>query len=255
MPDKSIKNPNYEEWPELDYSHTSQYARNLQMFGKRGQVLYPPTKAMYEYIRDFCIDRVKNHPQYPKFNWKPKIVDVGCGGGFGSYIMSHEGDFVWGIDVDQESIRWAQTVFSRHKNGIYYSPQLSFDVIDVRTENRELMAFDIIACIEVIEHINQYEKLLEFIKRLCKRHKKSKELLERPDSTYVFISSPNRNHPKIGDNKPRNKRHVREWTPQELYDILSGYFKHITLLNCNGIKQDFNTKEAIVLFRCESPIE
>jgi len=253
MTDSSIKNPNYKERPELNYTHGRQYETNLRVWRKTGHPLYPPTKLIYEYIRNSCIDIVKNHPQYPKFNWKPKICDVGCGSGCGTYLLSQEADFAWGIDMDEESIRFAKGFYERHKNNIYYSPQLTFEVIDIRKEPREIMAFDIVACIEVIEHIADYEKTLTFLKRLCKKDKKG-NYLEPPNATFVYISSPNRNFPRIGDDITKNRKHVREWTPSELYDVLTKHFKYVTLLNPKGEQVDLDMKDQAMLLKCETPL-
>lgn len=223
------------------------------MFNRTGHILHPNPRAIYTYIKDYCIDNAKNHPQYPKFIWKPKIVDVGCGGGFGSNILSLEGDFVWGIDTDKDSIRWCNQVFARNKNNIYYSSQLSFEVINVLDEPREIMAFDIVAAIEIIEHINEYDKLLAFIKRLCKREKNG-NYVQAPEATTVFISSPNRNNPGIRDNQPYNKMHVREWTPGEMYDIMTANFKHVVLMNIHGEPKDLDMTDEVMLFKCEVPL-
>lgn len=254
MKDPSILKEDYQENPALDYSNCAQYRRNIDMFFKtKKAVLQPSTRHIYEYIRDFCIDYVKNHPQYPKFIWKPKIVDVGCGGGFGSNILSQEADFLWGIDIDKESIQWANLVFARQKNNIYYSPQVAFENIDILNEPREISAFDIAVCVEVIEHVEDYHKLIEFLKRFCKKGKDG-QYLEPPNSTFVFISTPNRNNPNIGQNQPRSKRHIREWTPEELYGVLIKHFKYVTLLNVKGEPQELSMQDTDMLFKCETPI-
>ena len=250
--DPTITAENYEENEPVNYTHGYQWLKNVEMFRKCGRVLYPPTKKMYEYVKNYCIDFVKNNPQYPKFVWKPKIADIGCGGGFGSNILSQEADFVWGIDKDQESIKFAQEVFTRNKNNIYYTPQIAFDLIDVLEEPREIQAFDIVVCIEVIEHLSDYQKLLDFLKRLCKKDKQG-NYLEPSEATKVFISSPNRNSPKLGKDHPKNKRHVREWTASELYGILEKNFKYITLMNVEGELKDLDMQEAIMFFKCETP--
>ncbi len=251
--DPTITAESYIENEPWDYTHGGQWLRDVEMFRKCGKILYPPTKNIYNFIKNYCIDFVKNHPQYPDFVWKPKICDAGCGGGFGSNILSQEADFVWGIDMDEDSIKFAQAVFTREKNGVYYSPQVSFEVIDMVNEPREISAFDIVSCIEIIEHVPEYEKLLAFLKRLCKKDKKG-VWLEPPDATKVFISSPNRNHPHIGKDHPKNKRHIREWTPPELYGILAKNFKYVTLMNSLGELRDLNMMEDVMLFKCECPL-
>lgn len=261
MPDVSITNKEYKEWPEKDYTRSRQYMRNINMFERverknpgNGDVLYPVQRDMYEFIRDSCIDIVKNHPQYPKFVWKPKICDVGCGGGWGSNILSQEADWVWGIDKCEESIQWCKRVFTRHKNNIYYTPQVSFNVVDIKNEPRTIQPFDIVVCIEVIEHIDDYISVLNFIKRLCKKHKKTGEYLEPPNATICYISSPNRNYQTMGKEYPRNKRHVREWTPDELYAVLTKHFKYVVLRNPKGEPQELSMTEPHMLFECQTPI-
>jgi 2-polyprenyl-3-methyl-5-hydroxy-6-metoxy-1,4-benzoquinol methylase len=250
--DPSITTEDYAENEPFDYTHGNQWLRNVEMFRKCGRILYPPTKRIYEFIKNYCIDFVRNNPQYPKFIWKPKIADVGCGGGFGSNVMSQEADFVWGVDKDEDSIRFAKEVFTRVKNNIYYTPQITFDVIDVLNEPREIQAFDIVACIELIEHVPDYDGLISFLKRLCKKDKQG-NYLEPLESTKVFISTPNRNHPKIGKDHPKNKRHIREWTPSELYGILEKNFKYVTLMNSSGELRDLDMVEDVMLFKCETP--
>jgi len=253
MPDKSIKQENYKENPEYDYTNMLQYLKNVEMFRKSGKILYPPTRKIYTFVKNYCIDFVKNHPQYPDFIWKPKIIDIGCGGGFGSNILSQEADYVWGIDKDKNSVTFAKQVFTREKNGVYYSPQVTFDEIDVLNEPREIQAFDIVVCVEVIEHVNEYEKLLTFIKKRCKKNKDG-TFQAPPDATKVFISTPNRNRSDEPSDHPKNKAHVREWTPGEMYDILTKHFQSVILMDCEGNLKDLDMKDAVMLFKAEVPI-
>lgn len=242
----------YKENEPMDYAKENQWLRNVDMFRKCGLILYPSTRNIYEFIKNYCRDFVVNHPQYPKFVWKPKICDVGCGGGFGSNVLSQEADFVWGIDISESSIRWAKEVFTRNKNNIYYTPQLTFDLFDPTTDPREVMAFDIVVCVETIEHIDDYQKLLDFIKKLCKKDKKG-IYCEPPESTKIFISTPNRNNKNIGDDHPKSKRHIREWMPGELYEILTNNFKYVTLMDDRGELKDLNMEEAVMMFKVETP--
>ena len=253
MKDDSITQEGYQERPELDYSQYGQYRSNLKLFEARGHILHPNTRAIYETIKNYCRDFVVNHPQYPKFKWKPKIIDVCCGGGFGANILSQEGEFVWGIDKDEKSIAWAKEVFTRHRNNIYFTPELEFEVIDVNTEDREIQAFDIVTCVNSIEHFADYKKLLEFLKKRCKKDKKG-NYLEPPDATKVFISTNNRNNDKMGKLEPKIPKHVREWTPAELYEILTSHFKYVTLMDIFGNLKELDMSDSLMVFKCETPI-
>ena len=120
-------------------------------------------------------------------------------------------------------------------------------------EHRELMTFDIISCIETIEHIADYQRVLDFIKRLCKKGKKG-EVLEPPFATAVFISTPNRNSDSINKVQPNNMYHVREWAGSEFYELLTKQFKYVVLMDWKGNPVDGDTKETPIFAKCEVPM-
>lgn len=244
-PDPSIKDPNYTENPEAD--DKEQWMTNLKLFIDSNVLLWHPTKSMYVFIKDYCIQKIIAHPQYPKFIWKPTIVDVGCGIGVGTNILSQEADFVWGIDKNEKSVKFGQAAFERQKNGIYYSSQVSFEVVDIIKDTRTFMKFDIVAAIEIIEHINDYRT---FLKNLIIKFDNRRPGVE---ATEYFISTPNRNNKGIKKEKPGNPYHVREWTSEEMYDALSEYFSNIQLYSAAGVAVGKTTDHTPVLAKCSGP--
>jgi len=226
--DNSLKDPDYRTNPQAE--DKPQYLANLNMFISSGILLWKAQKNMYTYIKDFCVSQILEHPQYPKFIWKPKIVDVGCGIGVGSNIMSQEADFVWGIDKNLKSIQFAQQAFTRQKNGIYYNSQVSFDHMDFMLDTREFMQFDIVVAIEIIEHIEDHGTfLLNMIAKFSKRDKHGNYNLEEP--TEFFISTPNRNNKALSQERPKNTFHVKEWRSGEFLEVLGNYFNNIELID------------------------
>lgn len=243
--DNGIKNPDYRENPQMD--DKEQWLTNIQLFQKNGVLLWKPTRMMYTFIKDYCMEKIQKHPQYPKFIWKPKIVDVGCGSGVGSNVLSQEADFVWGIDKNANSIKFAKEAFTRVKNGVYYSSQLTYDNIDIMEDDRETMKFDVVVAIEIIEHV---ENAKSFIERLIKKFDS-----RRPeDPTEYFISTPNRNNKSINDSGPTNPYHVREWTSSEFYDLLSSYFCSVEFFNSAGEPiEGYETTHTPLLAKCKNP--
>jgi 2-polyprenyl-3-methyl-5-hydroxy-6-metoxy-1,4-benzoquinol methylase len=228
-----ITESNYVENPEAE--DKEQWATNVRLFERHGVILWKPTRQLYTYIKDYCLTKITEHPQYPKFIWRPKIVDIGCGCGVGSNIMSQEADFVWGIDKNEKSIRFAQQCFERTRNQIYYSSQVSFDHIDIFEDTRETMKFDLVVCIEIIEHINDYKTFLKtIINKFTRKDKNGNYDLINP--TEFFISTPNRNNQHIQKNTPHNKYHVREWNAPEFYNVLSEFFNNIKFHNAIGVE-------------------
>lgn len=257
-----ILDPNYKENPEAD--DKNQVLANIAQFiythrdsdhpkgRKHGILLYYPQRNMYNFIKNYCIKQATSHPQYPKHLWKPKIVDVGCGSGVGSNILSQEADFVWGIDKNEWSIEFAKEAFTREKNGLYYSPQVTFDIIDIMTDNREFQAFDVVTAIEVIEHIWDVHGFLTNIKRFAKKDKKGQVIKDH--GTVFFISSPNRNNQKIRKDRPENPYHVREWKSEELKALLLRHFEQVDLMNHTGEPVPDDTTEQVIFAKCTNAI-
>ena len=240
-----ITNPDYKENPQKE--DKEQWLANIVQFQRSGVLLWKDTRWMYTFIKNYCLGRVQRHPQYPKFIWKPKIVDVGCGSGIGSNVLSQEADFVWGIDKNATSIKFAKEAFERIKNGIYYSSQLTYDNIDIMEDNRETMKFDVVVAIEIIEHIADHRVFLErIIKKFDKRNS--------DDPTEYFISTPNRNNKSIQDDRPQNLFHVKEWTSEEFHDVLSEFFGDIKFMNAKGEPiEGYSTTHTPLLALCKNP--
>lgn len=253
-----ILNPAYQENPEAD--DKDQVLANVAQFiyshdpkkKRKGKLLWYPTRNIYNFIRDYARKSVMKHPQYPKQIWKPYIVDVGCGIGAGSNVMSQEAHFAWGIDKNEFSIEFAQEAFTRERNNIYYSGQVTFDVFDVMVDTREVAQFDYIVAIEIVEHVEDVDKFIRSLFRFA-RHDRRGNYQVSPPSEF-FISTPNRNNPKIRKDRPENPYHVREWTAQEFTQLMKKYFQTVELLDQRGSPVSEDTLEQPILARCSLPI-
>lgn len=249
VPVHGILDPEYKINPQMD--DKDQVLANLAQFVYSKKLLWYPTRNMYNAVRDWCRAHIQTHSQYPKYIWKPKIVDVGCGSGVGSNVLSQEADMVWGIDKNQMSILFGKEAFQREKNGIYYSSQLTFDQVDIVTDNREFMQFDVVVAIEIIEHVEDVEAFMKGIIRFTKKDKKGRYVTEHP--TQFFISTPNRTSPKIQDKQPKNIYHVREWTHLEFLQLMESYFENVELLTEKGEPLGENIEATPIMARCSVP--
>lgn len=259
---QGILDPNYVTNPEAD--DKDQILANLAQFiyshdpakKRTGKLLWYPQRNMYTFIKNYAMKRIMSHPQYPKYIWKPKMVDVGCGSGTGSNILSQEADFVWGIDKNEWSIEFAKEAYTREKNGIYYSSQVTFDVFDVMVDTRDTMKFDYVVAIEVIEHIEDAEGFLKnIIQKFTKRDKRG-DVHIPAEATEFFISTPNRAFRKIRKDRPENIYHVREWLAfSEFSAMLKKYYEEVEILNQKGepISEIDEDKHEVVLAHCRYP--
>lgn len=237
--------------PELDL-----VSRMHGRFKGSGFIMPESQRNIYRNLTKFFIEDIKGFRGFPKIIHRPTVVDVGCGVGIGTNILSQEAEFAWGIDSNKESINFAQQAFERLKNNIYYTPQVTFDVVDATNESRELREFDYIVCVEVIEHIpsNQAESLVSFLNKMVKRGKNN-VIIEDNSRTKIFISTPNRNSPKLQKDTPFNEHHCFEATPGEMYEFLTKHYKYVTILDENLEPQDLNTEASPLVYKLEIPIQ
>jgi 2-polyprenyl-3-methyl-5-hydroxy-6-metoxy-1,4-benzoquinol methylase len=78
-----------------------------------------------------------------------RVVDLGCGVGYGTVILSSFARDVVGVDVSSEAIETANELY----------PSIDYRVTDLITG--ELPDADVGVCFEVLEHLPQPEKALE----------------------------------------------------------------------------------------------
>jgi SAM-dependent methyltransferase len=118
-----------------------------------------------------------------------KVLEAGCGIGYGTALLHLENEVV-GTDKNSRQVGYAKAIY----------PFCKFDVWDVSI--RTYQEHDIVVAIEVLEHIKDYQAAM-------------KNLIDSAKDT-IYLSTPNRNHPDIGNDNPHNKLHVKEFTPREI---------------------------------------
>lgn len=228
---------------ETEESHDGHYHENEQKadfpdfdkvhkrFKEKGIMKDPIQMNMYEAIsRNWCIGKA--------------VVDAGCGMGIGTNILGREALGAWGIDSNGENVLVAKQLFENMK--------IKFEVVDLLQDyERPFATFDVVVCIEVIEHVKDFDLLLNNLKRFYNPKRR----------TVFFISSPNRNSEKLGHDHPKNEWHVREWTAGEAYEVMTKHFKTVVMYSAEKLDTfdhsetvDGDTKDTPVLFKCEDPI-
>ena len=132
-------------------------------------------------------------------------LDVGFGLGYGLNILAIKAKEVNGIEVDPKVLDYcSNTILGRN-------PRVKilelYDGNDIKFPNNY---FDLVTCVDVLEHVENYH---QFLKELLRVSKKG-----------VFISTPNR-RPEYTkpDGTPKNYWHLREWSYKELDEILKQY--------------------------------
>lgn len=93
-----------------------------------------------------------------------KVVDVGCGSGYGSKILKERGSISYdGFDISKSSIKYAKSHFNDYG---------TFDISSITDISQVTdSSYDITICSEVMEHIKEYnmeQRAIEELKRITK---------------------------------------------------------------------------------------
>ena len=107
----------------------------------------------------FLTDAIKSYPNKTLKN--KKILDVGCGGGIFCEPLARLGADVTGIDTNKKAIQSASNHAKSEKLKIKY---LNTDLANINNDNK----FDIITCMEVLEHVDDVTAIIQDIKKKLK---------------------------------------------------------------------------------------
>ncbi len=138
-----------------------------------------------------------------------KVLDVGCGSGYGASSLAQEANRVVGIDSAPEALNYAQ------KN--YRRANLNFVQGDCRSLPFRELFFDVAVMFEVIQHVAEQKQSLSEIQRVL-----------APDGMLI-LSTPS----AVGPTKVIegvNAANRTELTEYELLELLRPYFAHVRLL-------------------------
>ncbi|MCX6644918.1 MAG: methyltransferase domain-containing protein [bacterium] len=151
--------------------------------GKSPADLIEEHRARYEFALEFVKGK--------------KIIDIGCGSGYGTSMLATAAEKVVGVDISEEAILSAGERYS--------SGNVEFRVGGVSGLQFRDGEFDAGVCFEVIEHIENPQALLKEACRVIK-------------DGGVFIASTPNSAVKVSSQK--NPFHFREYSLSEFRELL-----------------------------------
>ena len=138
-----------------------------------------------------------------------RVLDAGCGLGYGSKMLREAGaSEVVGVDVAEAVIEVASA---------QEGPGLRFEVGDLNDLGFEDGRFDLVVCLEVIEHVPDRRRVIGELSRVLS-----------PEG-ILAVSSPNR-----AVYVPGNPHHVHEYEPDELQAELAESLEYVKLWRQHG---------------------
>lgn len=140
-----------------------------------------------------------------------RVLDAGCGDGFGTQTLADVAASVVGIDRSGEAIEYCRRTWQK--------PNLGFVVGDLTVPGSLDEQFDLVLNFQVIEHIPE-RNVGAFLKALKARLAPGGRLL---------LTTPNRLR-----SFSENPYHAHEYTQEELRAVLSDVFSCVTILGMHG---------------------
>lgn len=166
---------------------------------------YCQYRAVYEYAKAFVTAK--------------RILDAGCGEGYGAKLLAQNANQVVAIDRDKKTIqqarrRYRQSNLQFHVGGI---SQLSA---------YPPYSFDVVCCFHTIEHLKEPGQFLQIVGKLLS------------NSGVLLISTPNRKKTFI-----EWPYHEREYTADEFRIFLSTCFNDVTLYALHASQSVYQFRE------------
>ena len=138
-----------------------------------------------------------------------RVLDAGCGEGFGTRMLADVAKSVEGIDHSERAITYCRRAWPR--------PNLVFRTGDLTRPEVLRSSYDLVINFQVLEHIEDDRGFLHTLKSQL-----------APEGILVVVT-PNRL-----TSFSQNPYHVREYTPAELTDRLEEVFGCVEMLGVHG---------------------
>lgn len=160
----------------------------------------------------FALSRYKFAAKMLSQTKRLNVLELGCGEGIGTIMLSEKGHYITAVDYDIYSIEYAK------KN--VNIPNISFLCQDFL--GKEYGKFDAIVCLDVIEHISSDNEDIFFNTALKNLKKEGFMIIGTPNETAKQYAS---NLSKIG--------HINLYNADRLTEIIEKYFQNVFLFGMN----------------------
>jgi len=141
-----------------------------------------------------------------------RVLDAGCGEGFGTQNLAAAATEVVGIDYSQEAVDTCRRLWCDGSR-----PNLRFERVDLTRAAEDSRHFDVVLSFQVIEHIAEPRP---FLRALAQR---------LAPGGILVLTTPNRLR-----SASENPFHLREYVRSELHDELSALFGEVTIAGIHG---------------------
>ena len=146
-----------------------------------------------------------------------RVLDAGCGAGYGSAELAEVAESVTGIDIAPAALDYARA----H----YALPNLAFEQASCTKLPYGDGAFDLVVAFEVIEHLENWRDFLQEVRR------------ELAPAGQLIVSTPNRlYYTESRGRDGANPFHVHEFVFDEFIRELKQFFPYVTMFLENHVE-------------------
>jgi 2-polyprenyl-3-methyl-5-hydroxy-6-metoxy-1,4-benzoquinol methylase len=164
------------------------------------------------FVTNNFVNHLRVYQFVSQFAKEKRVLDVGCGVGYGTAFLSRTASRCVGIDLSRQTIYEAFRLY----------PSGEFLEMDAEKMSFDAESFDMIVSTENFEHLPNQERHLQELARVVQK------------DGICFIATPN---PElfVGENNPY---HTKENTFTEMRDLLSKYFGRVEIIEPTRIPEN-----------------
>jgi ubiquinone/menaquinone biosynthesis C-methylase UbiE len=162
-------------------------------------------------VEDYCLRlmHLSAYEEVAKIARGKKVLEIGCNTGYGTKLLSQVCRRIVGVDLSPNALRTAAAK--------YCGANVDYLLVDGMKLPFRDGEFELVISFQVIEHIRNYETYLSELKRVL-----------GADGIAVF-TTPNARVRLDPGMTPWNEFHVREFSAEELGELLRSWFPRVTI--------------------------
>lgn len=150
-----------------------------------------------------------------QFTAGKRVLDFGCGSGYGSARIARGAACVQAVDVASDAVAYART---KHQ-----AANLAYSVIDPAAALPFPDGhFDVVLSFQVFEHVADIRHYLGEVRRVL-----------RPGGRFILVT-PDRRHRLLPFQKPWNRWHLHEYSARQLEAAIAPFFDLGQMLSMSG---------------------
>lgn len=158
---------------------------------------------------DLWNEHVSRYTFAAQFASGRRVLDIGCGTGYGAAELSRHAISVTGIDISPDAVAYARQHY----------PYLQLTAASAASLPLQSCAFQLVTAFEVIEHLEDWQSLVREAHRVL------------ADDGILVISTPNKNYyTESRGAEGHNPFHVHEFEAAEFEDALSSVFPNVVMM-------------------------